>query len=160
MEEIIRIGMAEWVVSKPPIKLSTLGLGSCVGFTVYDPLTKIGGMIHIMLPSSSLTARLDTPAKFADTGLPLLIQKMEQTGASRIHMVAKMVGGAEMFKIDSQDERLRIGARNIEAVEEMSRNLGIRIIARSVGGNTGKSITLNLEDGSLQIRMISGVIVL
>jgi chemotaxis protein CheD len=160
MEEVIRIGMAEFAVSRAPQKITTLGLGSCVGASIFDPLVKVGGMIHIMLPYSSMALKSENPAKFADTGLPLLVERLEQLGASRSHMFMKIVGGAEMFKIDGHDDRLRIGARNIEAVENICQEMSLPIVARSVGGNTGKSIVLNLEDGSVQIRMISGIIVI
>ncbi len=160
MDEVIRIGMAELAVSQAPMKITTLGLGSCVGVSIYDLWARIGGMIHIMLPYSSMALKSENPAKFADTGLPLLIERLERLGASRDRMLAKIVGGAEMFKIDGHDDRLRIGARNIEAVEQIAQELALRIIARSVGGNTGKSIVLNIEDGSVQIRMINGVVII
>lgn len=152
--------MAEMAVTKAPGKIITLGLGSCVGACFYDTFNQIGGMIHIMLPSSALATSRDNPAKFADTGIPLLLAEMQKLGTSTANLVVKMVGGAEMFKIDGLDDRLRIGLRNIEAVEEMCRQYRLPVVARSVGGNVGKSISLDLDDGGVQVRMVNGIVIL
>lgn len=146
--------MADLKISRTPNKLVTLGLGSCIGICAYDPEQKIGGMAHIMLPSSLMATDKLIPAKFADTAVPKLIGDLEQQGAARGRMTVKIVGGAHMFSV-SNDSILNIGARNIVAVEDAFDKLGMRIVAKSVGGNVGKSITLNLEDGKVTIKAIS-----
>jgi chemotaxis protein CheD len=158
MEEVIRIGMAEFAVAHAPTKITTLGLGSCIGLSIYDPIIKVGGMIHIMLPSKLIATGSDNPAKFADTGVPLLLKEIERLGALKSRLLVKIVGGAEMFKMDGQDDRVRIGARNIQAVETVCEQLGLVIVASSVGGDIGKSITLDLESGLVYVRMVSGTI--
>ena len=70
MSNIVRVGMADLNVCKAPDILITVGLGSCIGLTLYDPIMKIGGMVHYMLPDSRIVANNTNIAKFADTGIP------------------------------------------------------------------------------------------
>ena len=74
MAELIKVGMADLKVGKDPAILISYGLGSCIGISLYDPQTKIGGLLHIMLPDSSQSRATDNPAKFADTGIPLMLE--------------------------------------------------------------------------------------
>ncbi len=159
MPEVIRIGMAEFKVSKAPGKISTLGLGSCIGFCAYDYIQKIGGMVHIMLPNSSLAVEASNPAKFADTGIPFLLKEMVLIGAAENALEFKIVGGAEMF-VNGHEEHLGVGERNILAVEETCQKLNIRISAKSVGGHAGKSITLDLDTGALEIKTMNETFIL
>ena len=96
MAELIRVGMADYKVGRAPASLISYGLGSCIGISLYDPQAKVGGLLHIMLPDSTQARPTDNPAKFADTGLPLMLQKVLELGASRSRLVAKMAGGAQM----------------------------------------------------------------
>jgi chemotaxis protein CheD len=158
MSEIVRVGMAELKTAKAPDKIVTLGLGSCVGVCAYDAVSKIGGMVHIMLPDSSLALEVTNPAKFADTGVPLLLQELKQQGVIIIeNIIIKIVGGAEMFAASSKDVHLGVGARNILAVEETCQELNLMISAKSVGGNAGKSITLNLDTGIVEVKSMNTV---
>lgn len=92
-QSIVKVAMADLNVAGPNGILRTTGLGSCVGLTLYDPVTKIGGMAHVMLPSSAIAreGQLNL-AKYADTALPILLNKMRNLGASPARMVAKMAG--------------------------------------------------------------------
>ena len=92
-QSIVKVAMADLNVAGPNGILRTTGLGSCVGLTLYDPVTKIGGMAHVMLPSSAIAreGRLNL-AKYADTALPILLNQMRNLGASPARMVAKMAG--------------------------------------------------------------------
>ena len=155
MSEVIRVGMAEFKVAKAPAKIATLGLGSCIGICVYDVASKIGGMVHIMLPNSSLAIESVNPAKFADTGIPLLLQELEQQGSTTNKLIVKIVGGAEMFSTIGKDKYLGVGERNILAVEETCQKLNLVISAKSVGGNAGKSVILDLETGIVEVRSMN-----
>ena len=88
MENVIKVGMADLKVCKLPDSLITLGLGSCVGICLYDSITKVSGMAHIMLPDSKQMTRDKNPAKYADTGIDLLIHDMIQLGADRKRLKA------------------------------------------------------------------------
>jgi len=148
---IYKVGMADAKVAKDGDSLRTLGLGSCVGITLYDDILKIGGMAHIMLPVSNLDKEVNL-AKFADTGVPYLLEMVLGMGAARARLKAKMAGGAQMFANAHGLEVIRVGPRNIEAVQEMLEKLHIPIIASAVGGNFGRTIELDCQTGKLGIR--------
>jgi len=153
-ENIVKVGMADLNVATDPFVLTTLGLGSCVGVCIYDPYSKVAGLAHIMLPYSSQSGSEQNPAKYADTGIPLLLEEMIKVGAKKIHMVAKLAGGAQMFKFKQENDIIRIGQKNTEACKELLQRLNIRIIAEDTGGNYGRTIELSSSDGRLFIRSI------
>ena len=96
MSNVIRVGMADLNICKAPDVIMTIGLGSCIGLTLYDPVTKIGGMVHYMLPDSTATENNGNIAKFADTGIEELLKQVTRAGASRSRLVAKIAGGAKI----------------------------------------------------------------
>ena len=112
MPELIRVGMADYKVGSAPATIISYGLGSCIGISIYDPQTKIGGLLHIMLPDSTQSRPSENPAKFADTGIPLMLADILQLGASRSRLVAKLAGGAQMFAFANATDIMRVGARN------------------------------------------------
>ena len=118
MGNMIKVGMADLKVCKAPDALTTLGLGSCVGVALYDPVTKISGLLHCMLPDSTQIRNNSNVAKFADTGIDELIRQMVALGASKSRLVAKMAGGAQMFAMKTNNDTLRVGERNVEAVKK------------------------------------------
>jgi len=134
--------------------LTTLGLGSCVGISLYDRRTKVTGMAHIMLPSSKQARDAANVAKFADTGIVELINKMMSIGAGRSSLVAKLAGGAQMFAFNDVSEIMRIGERNVDAARRVLAMIRIPIISQDVGANFGRTIELYSEDGSLLIKTI------
>ncbi len=155
MENVIKVGMADLKVCKLPDSLITLGLGSCVGICLYDSITKVSGMAHIMLPDSKQMTRDKNPAKYADTGIDLLIHDMIQLGADRKRLKAKIAGGAQMFAFSAAADSLgRVGDRNIEAVKAKLASLRIPILAEDTGLNYGRTIQFFSEDGSLLIKSV------
>lgn len=153
-KEYIKVGMADLKVTRAPHILTTLGLGSCVGITLYDPVKKLGGLAHIMLPNSNEIKNNENLAKFADTGCKELIQKMEKEGASRHRLVAKIAGGAQMFNFPNTDDSKRIGVRNILAVKSLLENYKIPLLAEETGENYGRTIELHTETGKLIVKTI------
>lgn len=97
MAEVIKVGMADLNVCVSPNGITTLGLGSCVGIALRDPVTKIGGLAHIMLPDSTAIRNNSNIPKFADTGIEELVRRVVAKGANRTRLVAKIAGGAQMF---------------------------------------------------------------
>ncbi|WP_370571988.1 chemotaxis protein CheD [Methanomethylovorans sp.] len=148
---MIVIGMADYAVTRSPDKLTTLGLGSCVGIALYDPVTKIGGLIHIMLPTIENARFTDNRTKFADSGIPFLVEEMIRVGASRRRMVAKIAGGAKMFSFSS-DVNLNIGERNIQATKVVLAEMKVPIIAEDVGKNYGRTVVLDTDTGVYYIK--------
>ncbi|KXG43409.1 chemotaxis protein CheD [Tepidibacillus infernus] len=150
---VIKVGMADLNIAITPDRLRTTGLGSCVGIAIVDKVNHIGGLAHIMLPSSEMVkiGQLNK-AKYADTAVPLLVEKMVQLGAKKSLMVAKLAGGAQMFQFQSQNDMMRIGPRNVEASKVSLKELGIPIIAEDTGGNFGRTIELDILTGILYIK--------
>lgn len=154
--EIIKIGMADLGVAKPPSRLRTTGLGSCVGVVLYDHIHKIAGMAHVMLPDSAMGKSPEhNVGKYADTAIPHLIVQMERLGASTRNMVAKLAGGAQMFSFLGSSDAMRIGPRNVEACKMALNNAHIPIVAEDTGGNCGRTIELDTTNGVLQIRTVN-----
>ncbi len=147
------IGMAEYGVVKPPQNISTLGLGSCIGVVLYDKISKVGGMVHVVLPNSGGNPNINK-AKFADTGVDFLVLNMIKSGANRNSIVAKVVGGAHMFFSATKSDLLKVGERNAEGCKLALNKLRIPIIAEDTGGNYGRTIELNTQDGSLLVKTV------
>lgn len=154
-KSIIKVGMADLNVTSNPNLIRTTGLGSCVGLTLYDPHLKLAGMAHVMLPSSDIAreGQLNI-AKYADTALPELLERMLKLGAERRRLIAKMAGGAQMFAFAGSGDTMRIGPRNVESCKEMLVHLGIPLVAEDTGGNYGRTIELDSETGVLNIRSV------
>ncbi|HHV38652.1 MAG TPA: chemotaxis protein CheD [Tepidimicrobium sp.] len=152
--KIIKVGMADLNVIKNLGILTTLGLGSCVGIALYDEHNRVAGLAHPMLPSSKEIRNNANKAKFVDTGIELLIEKMIQKGAFRQNLTAKVAGGSQMFSFDKNNNILKIGERNVLATKKKLRELNIQIVSEDTGGNYGRTIELNVEDGSLLVKTI------
>lgn len=155
MSELIRVGMSEIACSRSPDVLVTYGLGSCVGVCIYDPLLKIGGMAHVMLPDSSLSKTVTNRGKFADTSIPDLTARLIQMGTLSSRLVAKIAGGSQMFAFMGNDDKLLIGPRNVAAVEKALKEQGIKLSAKNVGGSAGRSILFDLTSGEVTIKMLN-----
>lgn len=155
MGETIKVGMADLKTCKAPDALITLGLGSCVGIAIRDPVTQIGGLAHIMLPDST-TMRSDnlTIEKFADTGIVELVRQLEAMGAVRSRLVAKIAGGATMFQVQSRNDMMKIGERNVQATIIKLKELNIKLLAQDTGENFGRTVTFYPETGDFQIRAV------
>lgn len=151
MKNRVIIGIAELAVETSPIIIVTLGLGSCVGVTMYDPYKKIGGMIHIMISNSRGDSR-GKPAKFADTGVPLLLSRIIERGADKNNLIVKIAGGAKMF--GNHVPTLNVGEKNVDAVKKSLKDLGLKIKAEDTGGSRGRTIELYLETGELVVKSI------
>lgn len=148
------MGIAECGVARSPQRLLTLGLGSCVGVTLYDSVIRVGGLAHVMLPDSKQFRSGGKPAKFADLGVAVLIRDLQRAGCRNGRMVAKLAGGAQMFSGNNRATQMNIGERNIEAVRWALKEAGIKIVAEEVGGSAGRTIILDMSDGCLTIRTL------
>ncbi|KIL35308.1 chemotaxis protein CheD [Cohnella kolymensis] len=152
---LIKVGMADLNIAACGAVLRTMGLGSCVGLTLYDPLINLGGMAHIMLPSSEIArdGHLNA-AKYADTAIPALLKLMTNHGAAASRLAAKLAGGAQMFALASGGDSMRIGPRNVEAVKLALEKFGIPIAAEDTGGRYGRTVELDTGSGVYSIRSV------
>jgi len=154
MAELIKVGMADYKVGRNPASLISYGLGSCVGVALYDPVAKVGGLAHIMLPDSTQARSTENPAKFADTCLPLMVAEMIKQGAAKNRLVAKIAGGAQMFAFANATDIMRVGERNSETVRAVLKNLDLKLVAEDCGGNYGRTVELKLDNGAFRIKTI------
>ena len=154
--EIIKVGIADSNIAIAPNTIRTSGLGSCVGVVIYDLSKKVAGLAHIMLPDSSLARESSkNKYKYADTAITCLIERLLHNGARKHALKAKLAGGAQMFQFVSSGNTMRIGPRNIEAVEKALLFYNIPIVSSDLGGNSGRTIEFNPETGLLHIRTIN-----
>ena len=156
MSKMIKVGMADLKTCMSPDSVITLGLGSCVGIAIRDPVTKIGGLAHIMLPDSKAMLKgCQNIAKFADTGIEELVRQMEKLGAARFRMVAKLAGGATMFSFEGSNPSIgQVGSRNVEASKAKLMELKIPILAQDTGANYGRTVVFYPETGEYHIRAV------
>ncbi|WP_138414795.1 chemotaxis protein CheD [Aquibacillus sediminis] len=153
---VVKVGIADLKVAKSPELLRTSGLGSCVGVVIYDLSSKIAGLAHIMLPSSELSKdKNQNQMKYADTAIDLLVQLLIDQGAKTYAMKSKLAGGAQMFTFTSSNDTLRVGKRNTEAVLKRLEKHRIPVIAKDVGGNSGRTIEFNTDTGMLKIKTVN-----
>lgn len=155
MKREIKVSIADYRITKGPNRLITMGLGSCVGITIYDSgLTDIGGLAHIMLPDSSQFQKYSKGEKFADLAIPKMVQELLELGINRKHIIAKIAGGASMFQYCDKSSNLDIGNRNVMAVKRILESLNIPIVAEDVGGNSGRTMILDLEEQVVKIKRV------
>lgn len=150
----IRVGIADAKIISAPDSIMTIGLGSCVGIALYDTVKKITALIHIMLPDSHVFKKITNPYKFADLAIPLILEEMIKRGCAKRNLVAKIAGGASMFKFSEKSINSDIGNRNIEAVKKAITREGITVASEDVGGSKGRSMFVESETGRVLIRTV------
>lgn len=150
------IGVADMAISNDLQEdLITYSLGSCIGVVIYDPLVRVGGMLHYMLPESSmdLEKAKKTPAMFADSGIPLLFKQSYQLGASKRNMIVKVVGGAQIM---DENGVFNIGKRNYLALRKLFWKNNVMVAAEHVGGNVNRTVRLEIGTGRVLLK-VSGL---
>ncbi|MBP9020248.1 MAG: chemotaxis protein CheD [Syntrophobacterales bacterium] len=151
--------MAECIVGISDLKVSnnqedvliTYALGSCIGVAVYDPLVRVGGLLHFMLPDSNLDVdkAKANPAMFADTGIPLLFKSCYRLGAEKHRMVVKVAGGASIL---DDTNFFRIGQKNLTALRRIFWKNNILIDGEDTGMNHNRTISLRIADGVVKVK--------
>ena len=150
----IMVGMADLNIGRGTNVLTTVGLGSCTGLTLYDPVTKIGGLVHYMLPDSKAVSNNSNIAKFCDTGVQELLKRVTMAGANRGRLVAKIAGGAKMFAVTQESSVGSVGERNAVAAKQILRQLNIRLVAEDTGLNFGRTVELHCDTGDFYIKAV------
>jgi chemotaxis protein CheD len=153
VDDIISVSLAELKLSADVSRyLVCYGLGSCIGLCAYDPVLKLAGMAHIVLPKSHPGTTTENGTKFADIAVPTLLGEMYKNGALKTRLVVKLAGGAQMIQIPGFNSNLEMGIKNIDATRQILRTEGIRIAAEDVGGSHGRSVWLSVSTGEVVIR--------
>jgi chemotaxis protein CheD len=134
------------------LQLVTYALGSCLGVVVHDPVARVGGMLHVMLPDSSLDAHkaASQPAMFVDTGVPRLFHEAYRLGAVKERLVVKVAGGATA---QGQSDLFEIGKRNMIALRKILWQNGVMITRHDVGGGSSRTMTLDIRTGDVTLRI-------
>jgi chemotaxis protein CheD len=149
------VGIAEMRLSSGRAdQLVTHALGSCLGITIYDPVAAVGGMLHVMLPQSSIDPEkaADNPSMFVDTGVPQLFMESYRLGAQKNRLEVKVAGGASTHG-NENDDCFQIGKRNIVMLHKLLWKNGVLVKSEDVGGNASRTMCLDLADGSVTLRI-------
>lgn len=147
----LTVGIADMKICRAPGVLVTYALGSCIGVCIYDPVLKLAGMVHIMLPNIYENRR-DNIFKYADTGIAETIRKMEAFGAVRNRLVCKIAGGAKMFDMGDDSSIGNIGARNAESVKQVLMKERVRLLKADVGSNYARTMFFDSSTGEVTIK--------
>jgi chemotaxis protein CheD len=156
MTDNIVIGISDMKVSnKPHDVLVTYALGSCIGLSVYDPFARVGGLLHYMLPDSTLDAgkAKENPYMFADTGIPLLFKACYALGADKKRMIVRVAGGASIL---DDTNYFRIGQKNITALRKIFWKNNVLIEKEDVGKNHNRTVRLEIASGKFFVKSASG----
>ena len=149
------VGVADMIVSgQPEDVIVTHALGSCLGITVYDPHAQVGGLLHVMLPLSTIDSQKATeaPCMFVDTGVPRLFLEAYRLGAQKGRLQVRVAGGAAIRKNDEGEDHFQIGKRNMVMLRKLLWKNGVLIAAEDVGGSDSRTMTLTLATGEVTIR--------
>jgi len=165
LDEVLNVGVAELKVTDGSSVLASFGLGSCIAVAMYDPLRKVAGLAHVMLPDSRGKEPPDgARGKFADIAVPVLVEELVRLGARKNGLRCKIAGGAQMFEIPGASRKesslavgptAHIGARNIQAVKEEVQKLKIPLVAEDTGGNYGRTVRFNPSTGEVEVSSIN-----
>jgi len=148
----LMVGIADMAVSHDPnVVLSTYPLGACLGIAIYDPVAKVGGLLHSLLPASSIDPKraADRPGMFLDTGLAAMICRAQDQGAKVENLRVFVAGGAQIM---DEASPFNIGMRNYEVLTELLAKLNVKIYAEDVGGRTNRTMRLSLADGEVRLK--------
>ena len=146
------IGVADAKISgEPEDVLTTHALGSCLGLMAYDPISKVGGMLHVMMPLSTINPQRakENPYTFVDTGVPCFFNKLYSCGALKKRLVVKVTGGASLG-VKVQD-RFNVGKRNYIILKKMFWKSGILINAQDIGGSVPRTVSLEIATGQVWV---------
>ncbi len=154
MSNIIKVGMADLNICKSPDGITTLGLGSCVGVAIRDPITKVGGLLHAMLPDSTVIKNNTCVEKFVDSGIDELVKRLVRAGANRARLEAKLAGGAQMFAFQRNSDLVKVGERNAEAARKKLKAMHIKLLSEDTGLNYGRTVIYYPETGIYVIKAV------
>jgi chemotaxis protein CheD len=153
---LITIDIADCKVSSNPGDvLVTHGLGSCIAVLLYDPVARVAGLLHYMLPESTLDAdqAIKRPCMFADTGIPLLLKRSYRLGAIKSRAIFMAAGGAQML---DKSGTFNVGERNCEALQSIFHRSGIMLHKKDIGGTASRTIQIDVARGKVHLSRSAG----
>ena len=148
---VVVVDIADYKVSADPgTELITYSLGSCIGVTIWDPVVRVGGLLHFMLPQASLAPHKakSRPGMFADTGLPALFRAAYELGAVKKRLTVKVAGGSRLFETS---EDMNIGKHNYTALRKLFWRNNVLIDGEHVGGEISRTMRLQLDTGQVTV---------
>jgi chemotaxis protein CheD len=145
------VPVTQLAVASGAERLGAVGLGSCVAILLHDPAARVAGLAHVLLPIARDPYGGGRPGKFASTAVPHLVERMEKAGAERRRMVARLVGGASMFRSLLAVGSVHTGTRNVAAARAALDLAGIPVVGEEVGREHGRSVTICAADGSVTV---------
>lgn len=148
----LTVGISDYKVSSDPDDvIVTYSLGSCVGLALYDPVARVGGMVHCMLPLSSIDPEKASakPCMFTDVGVPFLLGRVIERGAQKARIVAKVAGAASLL-----DEKgvFKIGERNNVVLRKVLWKNNMLIAASDIGGTAARTLYLHIATGRTVVK--------
>lgn len=152
-EQRLIVGVADLAVSSNPnVILTTYSLGSCLGITIYDPVARVGGLLHAMLPDSTidLAKAASQPAMFIDTGIPALFRAAYQLKADKHRVQICIAGGAQVM---DNSGFFSIGKRNYETLIKLLSQHGLIVRAEQVGGLVSRTVMMNVKTGEVKLKV-------
>lgn len=147
------VGVSDWKVSNNGHDtIITYALGSCLGIVIYDPVVRVAGLLHVMLPLSKADpakAKVK-PAMYVDSGFATLLADFYDLGGQKRNMKLYVAGGASM-RMDSKDDYFKIGSRNFTTFRKLLWKNGLMIDFQDVGGNISRTVAVRVMDGLVTI---------
>ena len=155
-DNMLSVGLGEIKVSRDPLDvLIAFGLGSCLGIGMFDPIARVSGLLHAVLPESK-NGMDGSTAKYVDSGIRLLLKQVSDLGANQKRIIIRMAGGANMLTAPGLSNTFDIGTRNINSAHNTFTSMGLRLLKEEVGGEVGRTVRLYVADGRMTIRMMGG----
>lgn len=149
----ISVGIADMKITRQEGILITYALGSCIGISFYDPMIKLGALLHIMLPEKNQMGDANV-YKFADSGIRETLRKISAFGAVKGRLVCKIAGGAKMFDMKGPGGLGNIGERNANMVKKVLQSEGLRISGEDTGANYARTMLIDVATGVVKVRTV------
>jgi chemotaxis protein CheD len=150
------IGVADCHVSSDISNiLITYALGSCVAVSIYDPVARVGGLLHFMLPEAPVDAARTrkNPYMFADSGIPMMFHEAYEKGAEKRRLRVRVAGGAQIM---DEHSVFNIGQRNCVAMKKIFWKAGVIVHAEDTGGKTARTMHFEMASGRITLRSPDG----
>ena len=150
MTKKISVGIADMKIARQEGELITYALGSCIGVAFYDPMIKLGALLHIKKKKKNMSE--SNVYKFADSGIKETLRKLYAFGAMKGRLVIKIAGGAKMFEMKGPGGLGNIGERNAQNVKRVLAAEGLRVAKEDTGANYARTMSLDVSTGQVYIR--------
>ena len=150
------VGIGDCKVTDEPVEMVTYALGSCIAVVIWDPVARVGGLLHFMLPESAVDRDMQglaNPYRYADTGTPLLFRAAYEKGAEKRRLVVRLAGGANVVDAGGV---FNIGRRNYAAVRKILWKAGVLVHGEDVGGAVSRTVRLEVATGRCTVSTPAG----